>query len=271
MRRNRIWGGVIGLALAVTSTLATPGPAEASPAKFDCASMEDCYQYDEMDQFLDEAWRLVLGFGLDTYQPRLFGVKLRFVAKGESGNSRCDGRYTARSFEYCPPDNTIYIGQDQLWEFYSQVGDAGAVVGLAHEFGHAMQQAHDVPSPDNPNQGVGHENQADCIAGAWFRYAERQGLVEHPDDLRDLTRMLELIGSSEDDPNRDHGTTVERERSLAAGRTGGIASCNQFAPGTPIYSEEEQVEYEQLRVRLTEAKSWHRRSTPAGRRLRPGR
>jgi len=261
----RVWAGVIGLALAATTTLTAPASAEATSARFDCSSMENCYQYDEMSQFLDEAWRLVIDFAIDTYKPRLFGVKLRYVAHGESGDTRCDGTYNDRSFMYCPPGNTVYIGQDQLWQFY-RMGDAGAVVALSHEFGHAMQQAHSVPSPVTPAQGVVHENQADCMAGAWFEYAQRRGIVEFPDDLRDLTPLLDVLGSSEDDPNRDHGTTAERTRSLEAGRIGGIDSCNQFAPDTPIHTEGEQAMYEELLQRLHEASTRTRRFAPASRR-----
>ena len=65
----------------------------------------------------------------------------------------------------------MYVGQDMLWTFYEQTGDAGPAVGLAHEFGHHIQQSMGVPAPRTAEQSTRHENQADCVAGAWTRTA----------------------------------------------------------------------------------------------------
>lgn len=250
------------LALATVSLGAGPGHA-AARGKLDCKSLEDCYSYDEMDEFLELSWGLVRDFSVATYGPRVFDVRLRYVSHGESGDDGCHGeygtsKYNDMSYAYCPADKTIYIGQDQLWQFYSDVGDAAAVVGLAHEYGHALQDAQGVPAPQSPAQSVRHENQADCVAGAWFGYADELGRVEYPNDRVDLTELLELIGSSEADPDRDHGTTAERERSLLLGLAEGIDACNGFALATPLHTGQDDEEWRGLVQQLRKANPWMR-------------
>ena len=67
-------------------------------------------------------------------------------ARGVHRPRRQPGRWRPReSYEYCPVDQAIYVGQDMLWEFYTRTGDAGPAVGLAHEFGHHIQSQLGVP------------------------------------------------------------------------------------------------------------------------------
>lgn len=258
--RIRTWGRAIGLALLVMVTMfATSQPVHAEN-KINCASLEKCYGYDEMNEFLYAAWGLVNEFVAANYQPRLFDVHLRYVAHGESGDEGCQNdsgstRFTDRSYEYCAADGTVYIGQDEIWQFYSSIGDVAAVVGLAHEYGHALQHSHGVQEARSPAQSVRLEDQADCVGGAWFAWADAKGMVEYPDDLRDLTGLLHLIGSSEDDPNRDHGTTAERTAALRVGTTGGLDACNAFAPATPLHTHNEAAVWAAMLERL-------RRSNP---------
>ena len=77
------------------------------------------------------------------------------------------------------------------------------------------------------------ENQADCIAGAWLARQDELGRV-YPDDYADVGKIVELIASSEDDPNRDHGTLSERVASVQLGLRQGIRACNSYFPGVPV-------------------------------------
>lgn len=141
--------------------------------------------------------------------------------------------YTDQSYAYCPADETVYLGQRALWHFYDGAGDAGPIVGIAHEWGHHVQSATGVPAPRTPDEWIVFENQADCIAGAWTGYADDQDRLTYPDDLDDIGALMRLIGSVEG-PERDHGTTPERTKSFIQGFRGGLSACNEFHPATPI-------------------------------------
>lgn len=232
--------GAFGAASAGASA---PGAGEAA-----CESLENCYKYDDMDQFLDVAWGLVQKFVSATYSTRVLYVTLRYVPHGDTGDTACrdgsggHGPYNDRSYMYCPGDRTIYIGQDELWKYYSKIGDAAPVIGLAHEYGHFLQDVQGVPEPTSAAETIPLENQADCVAGAWFGYADATGIVE-PDDLDDLAQILERIAENEDDPNRTHGTLEERTASMQLGIAGGIDACNPFYPATPLRSDEDDAHW----------------------------
>jgi predicted metalloprotease len=142
-------------------------------------------------------------------------------------------RFSSESYEYCGVDQTIYVGQDMLWLFYTRTGDAGPAVGLAHEYGHHIQQQARVPLPRTAEQAIRHENQADCIAGAWTRYTDEQGWLEYPDDIADIESLFPLIGSAEGS-DRDHGTPQERYEAFRLGFEGDIQACNAFSPSAPL-------------------------------------
>ena len=238
--------GGCGAASAAASVSAASTRSPAAQAA--CDSLEDCYEYEDMDLFLDVAWSLVQEFVRATYPAHVLYVTLRYVPHADTGREACTDRsgtpatYSDRSYEFCPADRTIYIGQDQLWAFYSEIGDAAAVVGLAHEYGHFLQSVQAVPPATSAAETIPRENQADCVAGAWFRHADATGIVE-PDDLDDLAGILEVIASSEDDPDRDHGTIAERTASMHRGIDGGIDACNAFFPGTPLRSDADDARW----------------------------
>lgn len=77
------------------------------------------------------------------------------------------------------------------------------------------------------------ENQADCIAGAWFGWAASQGVVTQ-DDYADADNIMADVASLEQDNTRYHGTLQERTDSFIAGMQKGIYSCVGFFPNIPI-------------------------------------
>ena len=92
-----------------------------------------------------------------------------------------------------------------------------------------------MPNPQTDAQTLVHENQADCVSGAWLGYANNQHLLEQG-DVPAIERYLELIASSESDPNRTHGDFAERGQSVQLGGEKGIFACNAFYPQAPIIS-----------------------------------
>jgi predicted metalloprotease len=212
---------------------ATAAPASPAAASSICGggSLEGCFTYSQMNDYLDAITPMVAQFFEATY-PRVSLPEVAFIPSGRVAREAC-GLGDSDAYEYCDADQTIYIGQDLLWAFYKQAGDAAPAIGLAHEWGHHLQTELGVPFARTASQSVTYENQADCISGAWARYAGEQGWLEPNDDLQDVQTLLQNIGSREG-PGRDHGTTAEREQAFNAAFDGGIAACDAYSPGTPV-------------------------------------
>ena len=102
----------------------------------------------------------------------------------------------------------------------------------ARSVGKRQQQA-GVPGPRTDAETLVHENQADCVSGAWLGYANDQRLLEKS-DVPVIEQYLNLIASSENDPNRTHGDFSERGSALELGGERGIMACDSFYPDTPI-------------------------------------
>ncbi len=247
MKLALIAAPVLALAVAFMSGACAAGAGSPQSAAAPAASrtaqpsatpqrqtLENAFAYDQMAGFLDTVRPMVAQFFESSYpdlpQPR----NVAFVGRGRAGPTPCGGGNagaTSQSYEYCPANDTIYIGQDLLWAFF-RMGDAAPVVGLAHEWGHHLQAVLRVPAPRTSTQSVNYENQADCIAGAWARYADAQGWLELPDDLADVHGLMQAIGEREG-TRRDHGTATERTAAFDGGYQGGLKPCNAYST-TPL-------------------------------------
>ncbi len=210
-----------------------------------CPDYEGCFKRSaDMRFFLDKIIGLMDGYSKATYQDLPGPAGWYFIPIGVTGEMKCierpgvTARYSELSYEYCPTDKNIYIGEVRMWKFYSDQGDAGAAIGIAHEWGHHVQQVVGVKSPAGASAEVKRlhtirsENQADCIAGAWFGYEVKRG-VANDDDLKDADAVIAAIASAEG-PTRNHGTLDERSRAFVQGYRDGIASCSSFFPEQPL-------------------------------------
>jgi predicted metalloprotease len=206
----------------------SPSKSEPDPSR---TSLEGQFEFETMDQYVNAVLPMIEQW-MDETWPQMPHPEVVYVPAGESGPEGCldstgeQASYTSRSYEYCPSDETVYVGQRTLWEFYSDTGDAGPAVGLAHEFGHHVQHYQNLPMPQTAAQSIQYENQADCIAGAWVKYTAEpeQGWLEIPDDIEDIELLFPLIGAAEG-VDRDHGTTEEREQAFTDGYHGGVTAC----------------------------------------------
>jgi predicted metalloprotease len=176
-----------------------------------------------MPAFLQAADDMVKPFFRESY-PNVPAARDVVLVGSRGGRSVC-GLHTLDSYEYCPGNDTIYIGQELLWGFY-RLGDAAPVVGLAHEYGHHLQTYLRLPFPRTARESVRYENQADCIAGAWAKYASEKGWLEEADDLKDIEGLMRAIGSRETS-SRDHGTTAERVAAFNTGFKSGLNGCTE--------------------------------------------
>ena len=221
----------ISIALAGCASGGNAGPAPQPTATAQAASLEDRFSFETLGAFLSTVEPMVARF-FETQFPDLPGPRsIVFVPRGGASSSPC-GYHDSEAYEYCPAGQSIYFGQDILWAFYG-IGDAGPVVALAHEWGHHLQALRRVTPPRTPAQSVNYESQADCIAGAWTKYAGGQGWLELPDDLDDVGGLLQAIGSRETS-RRDHGTATERANAFQLGYRDGSKGCNSFSPSTPL-------------------------------------
>ncbi|HEY7224230.1 MAG TPA: neutral zinc metallopeptidase [Micromonosporaceae bacterium] len=240
---------IFGLVLAACAIPEAPGPNDSgssdttavtasATSSGDRQSMEGQYTFDTMDQYVDKVVSDLIVPWLNDTWPSIEVPDVRFVPEGISGREGCEdsdghrAQYSTDSYEYCPPDVTVYVGQDAVWEFYSQTGDAGPAMGLAHEFGHHVQYSLGVTPPETSQESVAFENQADCLAGTWARWADAKGYLDTAEnspngrsDLDDIELLFPLIASAEG-ADRDHGTLEERESAFNDGYRGGPPACD---------------------------------------------
>ena len=222
-----ITAAVIAAGCMVPDDPGEPGAAPEQGTSAPGESLEGQFDREGMGQYVNAVVPMITEYMQETW-PDVPLPEVVYVPEGRTGREGCidqSGRQavaTSTSYEYCPVDRAVYVGQDMLWEFYTRTGDAGPAVGLAHEFGHHIQSELGVNLESMSSVDI--ENQADCIAGAWTRFTDERGWLEREDDLKDIETLFPLIGSAED-PTRDHGTTQERAASFEAGFTGGVGAC----------------------------------------------
>ena len=141
---------------------------------------------------------------------------------------------------YCLIDNTVYF--DDIFvaaqakaagSALDTDGDMAAIGIIAHEVGHAVAMQLGYRSRDSYRN----ESVADCLAGAFARYAEAEGKLEDGDideaffgmaaagdpDLTGNARVDRQIGSA---LARDaHGTREQRTQNFNAGLKNGAGAC----------------------------------------------
>lgn len=201
-------------------------------------SLAHCFTEATMQSYLSKIIPMVEAFYTATWARPLLPSHIYFIPDGQTTESACqdasgDSTQDDTDYDYCPADNTVYLGQSQLWMLYSQAGDVAPAIGLAHEMGHEQQANASLPVPRDSQESVNYEDQADCLSGAWFAYEIKQGNIQ-AEDYPSTERYLDMIASAENDPNRDHGDLQQRLDSFLIGKGQGVFGCNQFYPGTPI-------------------------------------
>lgn len=162
------------------------------------------------------------------------------------------GQASAGPF-YCPSDHKLYIDLSFYNTMKNQLkaeGDAAFAYVLAHEVGHHVQtllgtiqkvnQAQRQVSEKESNAlSVKLELQADCYAGVWGYYAQKDGLFE-AGDIEEAYNAAEAVGDDALQQRAQgytvphtytHGTSAARKKWFQRGlQTGDINQCNTFAP-----------------------------------------
>ncbi|CAJ1810020.1 hypothetical protein KOPIIPEJ_01225 [Aeromonas dhakensis] len=153
---------------------------------------------------------------------------------------------------YCPADRTVYIDLSFYQEMRDKLGADGDFAHgyvVAHEVGHHVQnllgierkmreQQQGLSRAEQNKLSVKLELQADCFAGVWGHYMEREQVLE-TGDLEEALNAAQAIGDDRLQQQSQgrvipdsftHGSSAQRYAWFKRGfDSGKPASCNTFA------------------------------------------
>ncbi|WAF90338.1 zinc metallopeptidase [Aeromonas hydrophila] len=152
---------------------------------------------------------------------------------------------------YCPADRTVYIDLSFYQEMRDKLGADGDFAQgyvVAHEVGHHVQnllgierkmreQQQGLSRAEQNKLSVKLELQADCFAGVWGHYMQREQVLEHG-DLEEALNAAQAIGDDRLQQSQGrvipdsftHGSSAQRYAWFKRGfDSGKPASCNTFA------------------------------------------
>lgn len=153
---------------------------------------------------------------------------------------------------YCPADRTVYIDLSFYQEMRNKLGADGDFAQgyvVAHEVGHHVQnllgierkmreQQQGLSRAEQNKLSVKLELQADCFAGVWGHYMQREQVLEHG-DLEEALNAAQAIGDDRLQQQSQgrvipdsftHGSSAQRYAWFKRGfDSGKPASCNTFA------------------------------------------
>lgn len=244
MKVSRTWRGfvlvlcgVVACSVTLFAGDRTANAQSSSLPTINCpgGTLKGCFtSSDQMARYLDMVTPLVTDFFVTSYGASFPRPKIRYIKAPESGPTGCvDDNGSLAGFDkdayfYCPPDHTLYVGEEMMWILYTRAGPIAPALGIAHEWGHHLQNERHV----RLDESVTIENQADCVAGAWLAYENTKGLFKEDGDDATVSAFAIVLGDVE---HRSHGMDLERLLSFAKGETQGLADgCDQFSHGTPI-------------------------------------
>jgi len=188
----------------------------------------------------EDAWNKIL-----PQQARVKYVEPKLVLFTNQTSSACGYASAAVGPFYCPGDNKLYLDFaffNELKTEFKAPGDFAQAYVIAHEVGHHIQNLlgtmDKVNAAGNSNQmSVKLELQADCYAGVWANYAQKQGQVE-AGDAEEAIRAASAVG--DDNIQRKsqgyvvpdsftHGSSQERMNWFSRGmQSGDMRQCNTF-------------------------------------------
>ena len=160
-------------------------------------------------------------------------------------SSACGYASAATGPFYCPGDQKLYLDFaffDELQREFKAPGDFAQAYVIAHEYGHHIQNLigtmGKVQSAGSNNRlSVALELQADCYAGVWANFAQKQGRVE-AGDAEEAIRAAAAVGDDMIQKRTQgyvvpdsftHGTSQQRMAYFSKGmQTGDMRQCQTF-------------------------------------------
>lgn len=210
------------------------------------------YSNDEMKQFVEtiigsteQVWtKIFASYGKQYPKPELnlFSGQVR---------SACGLASFASGPFYCPGDSEVYIDlsfYQELEQKFGAGGDFAQAYVLAHEVGHHIQNVMGIlPQFNRMRRSMGKvevnkmsvkvELQADCFAGIWGHYVNREGWLE-AGDLEEALVAANQIGDDTIQKRTQgyvvpesfsHGTAEQRRFWFRKGfESGRVESCDTF-------------------------------------------
>jgi predicted metalloprotease len=145
---------------------------------------------------LEDGWRQML-----PQQAHVRYQDPKLVLYSGQVSSACGYTTSASGPFYCPADAKLYLDFeffDELRREFKAPGDFAQAYVIAHEFGHHIQNLLGTMDKVQRSGGgnrlsVALELQADCFAGIWANYAQRQGRVE-AGDAEEAIRAAGAVG-----------------------------------------------------------------------------
>ncbi len=187
---------------------------------------------DELSRFIG----VVLDDTQKTWTEQLPGYKeTRLVLFRGSIGSACGSATSAVGPFYCPVDRKVYIDlafYDDLRKRFGAPGDFAQAYVIAHEVGHHIQNLRGLLGKGEAHQ-IEVELQADCLAGAWGRDAEKRGVLEAGDYEEAMTAAAAIGDDTIQRKTQGrvqpetwtHGSAAQRTAAFKKGYDRGLAAC----------------------------------------------
>ena len=188
----------------------------------------------------EDAWGQIL-----PQQARIRYSPPTLVVFSDQTNTACGFSSAAVGPFYCPGDRKLYLDFaffNELSREFHAPGDFAQAYVIAHEVGHHVQNLLGTMNKVERSGGgnrlsVALELQADCYAGVWANYAQKQGVVE-TGDVEEALRAASAVGDDMIQRRTQgyvvpdsftHGTSQQRMQWLTRGmQTGDMRQCETF-------------------------------------------
>ncbi len=243
---------VIGAVFDVdVSSLLNASGGSAVPSSSSTLSKEDVAQGKFVSATLgytEKIWEEVFDTQIGSEYHPVTLVLFKGVTASPCGNaSGATGPF------YCPADRKAYLDTAFFTTMSRKLGakgDFAAAYVVAHEVAHHVQnELGTLPQANKARQSMNQtdsnrvsvmiELQADCYAGVWAQYAEKDlGVIERG-DLGEAINAAKQIGDDTLQRNAGnrpmphtftHGSSAQRQKWFARGyKTGQVDQCNTFA------------------------------------------
>ena len=172
-------------------------------------------------------------------------MSYNWIPPGSGAATGCGQVARDSSAFYCPPDDTIYVGQRFAANLYRGVsqglpgeragygraaGDFAVAYVLSHEYAHNLQQELGVFDNRQSPTAKPFELQADCMSGTWAYSVYAAGDLTDG-DLQEATNAALAVGDFDVGNRQHHGTPAERRDALLTGfRSGDPSVCERYLP-----------------------------------------
>jgi predicted metalloprotease len=216
------------------SEVGQPGAANNRPVSQD----ENRAFAGAIEKSLEDTWKQVLA-----QQAHVRYSDPKLVLYTGQVQSACGFTSAAVGPFYCPGDQKLYLDFsffDQLRQEFKAPGDFAEAYVIAHEFGHHIQNLMGTMRSlqNGGNQtSVALELQADCYAGVWGFYAQKQGRLD-AGDTQEALRAASAVGDDTIERRTQgyvvpdsftHGSSQQRMQWFSRGmQSGDMRQCQTF-------------------------------------------